>query len=53
MKRYCRQRSCKFHILWNDPLFALEPTSETYTTENEEPMIKSILDFNNRQMYKL
>ena len=35
------------------PFFSTDPMSETYTTENEEPITKSILDFNDREMDKL
>ena len=53
MMRYCRAKNYNFQLLLNDPLFSSEPTSETYTTENEAPVIESILDFNDREMDKL
>ena len=53
MMRYCRARGYNFQLLLNDPQFSTDPTSETYTAENEEPMIEQILDFNDREMNKL
>ena len=34
-------------------MFSTEPTSETYTAGKEDPMIESILNFNDREMDKL
>ena len=53
MMKYCWAKNYNFQSLLNDPLFSSELTSETYTTEHEDPTIESILDFNDREMDKL
>ena len=53
MMEYCRSENYNFHLLFNDPLFTLEPTSETYKNDRKTPIIESILDFNSREMEKL
>ena len=46
-------REYNFQLVLNDPMFSTKPTSETYTSGKEDPMIESILDFNDREMDKL
>ena len=51
--RYCRSNNYNFQMLLNDPLFSTEPTTETYTNNKEDPIIESILDFNQKEMDSL
>ena len=48
--KYCRAEKYNLQLLLNDPSFSSEPTSETYTSDSEESMMESILDFNDREM---
>ena len=51
--RYCWARNYNFQLLLHDPLFSSKSTFETYTMDKEDPMIESILDFNEKEMDKL
>ena len=53
MMRYCRSNNYNFQMLLNDPLFSTDPTTETYTNNKEDPIIESILDFNEKEMDSL
>ena len=53
MMRYCRAKNYNFQLLFIDSLFSSEPNSETYKMDKEDPMIESILDFNEKEMDKL
>ena len=40
-------------MLLNDPLFSTGPTSETYLNDQEIPKIKSVSEFNQKEMDSL
>ena len=40
-------------MLSTDPLFSTDPTTETYTNDEEDPIIESSLDFNEKEMDSL
>ena len=50
--RYCLSKHYNFQLLLNGPLFSSDPTAETYTNDKEQPVLESILDLNEKEIYK-
>lgn len=50
IRKYYRTKNYNFQLLLNVPLFSTEPKSETYINNKVEPIIESMLDFNNKKM---